>query len=96
MTRPEIDPQLVLDTTPALICSGRPDGSIDYFNRRWLEEVGAALDALEGWGWMAFIHPDDLQEHLGRLRTSLAVGDPIESHSRVRRANGEYRWTERD
>ena len=88
----DIDPRLVLDSTPAFICSGRPDGSIDYFNRRWLDEVGVSPDVLEGWGWTKFIHPDDLEEHLRRFRTSIASGDPIDSQSRVRRSNGEYRW----
>ncbi len=88
----DIDPRLVLDSIPAFICSGRPDGSIDYFNRRWLDEVGAAQDALEGWGWTKFIHPDDLEEHLRRWQTSMASGDTIESQARVRRSNGEYRW----
>jgi formate hydrogenlyase transcriptional activator len=92
MKQQDIDPRLVLDSTPALICSGPPDGSIDYFNRRWLDEVGAAPDALEGWGWTKFIHPDDLEEHLRRFRTSIASGDPIESQARVRRSNGVYRW----
>ncbi len=70
MKQQDIDPRVVLDSTPAFICSGRPDGSIDFFNRRWLDEVGAALDALEGWGWTNFIHPADLEEHLRRFRTS--------------------------
>jgi hypothetical protein len=29
--------RLVIDTTPALIHTGRPDGYLDYFNRGWLE-----------------------------------------------------------
>ena len=76
MKQQDIDPRLVLDTTPALIFSGRPDGYIDYFNRRWLDEVGApprCARRLEG--WTNFIHPDDLEEHLRRWRTSIASGD---------------------
>jgi hypothetical protein len=29
--------RLVVDTTPALIHTGRPDGHLDYFNQRWLD-----------------------------------------------------------
>ena len=32
--------RLILDTTPALIHTGRPDGYLDYFNRGWLVFVG--------------------------------------------------------
>ena len=35
--------RLVIDTTPALIHTGRPDGYPDYFNQRWLEFLGSAL-----------------------------------------------------
>jgi len=28
--------RLIVDTTPALIHTGRPDGHLDYFNRGWL------------------------------------------------------------
>ncbi len=30
---------LAIDTTPALIHTSRPDGYLDYFNRRWLEAL---------------------------------------------------------
>jgi formate hydrogenlyase transcriptional activator len=92
MSQQDLDPRLVLDTAPALIFSGRPDGYIDYVNRGWLNEIGASLEAVEGSGWMNFIHPDDLGEHLRIWQAALASGDPAISEARVRRANGEYRW----
>ncbi len=92
MKQQDIDPRLVLDTTPVLIFSARPDGYIDYFNQRCLDYLGVPLDALEGGGWTNFIHPDDLEEHLRRWRTSIASGEPAVSQARVRKANGEYRW----
>ena len=92
MRQEDLDLRLVLDTVPALICSGPPDGSIDYFNRRWLDRVAASAEAVEGWGWTKLIHPDDLEEDLRRRRNSIASGEPSESQSRVRHADGEYRW----
>jgi len=88
----DIDPRLALDTTPVLIFGARPDGYIDYFNRRCLDYLGVPLEALEGEGWTKFIHPDDLEEHLRLWRTSIASGDAAVSQARVRKANGEYRW----
>jgi signal transduction histidine kinase len=38
--------QLVIDTTPAMIHSARPDGCLDFFNKRWLEYLGVS--------WMTF------------------------------------------
>ena len=40
----------VIDTTPALIHTGRPDGYLDYFNQRWLKYVGLSLE-IKGWAW---------------------------------------------
>ena len=84
--------RLVLDTTPALIHTGRPDGYLDYFNQRWLEYVGLSLADLQGWGWTARIHPEDVEGAVNRWRASLASGEPFEHEARVRRANGQYRW----
>jgi PAS domain S-box-containing protein len=84
--------RLVLDTTPALIHSARPDGYLDYFNQRWLEYVGLPLENLVGWGWTTVIHPEDLDGILEKWRASLADGKPFVHESRMRRADGEYRW----
>ncbi|MGA8222948.1 MAG: PAS domain-containing protein [Candidatus Acidiferrales bacterium] len=86
------DLRLVLDTTPALIHSARPDGYLDYFNQRWLNYVGLSLENLQGWGWMKVIHPDDLEGTVEKWRASLANGEPFVHEARIRRADGEYRW----
>ena len=38
------DIQLLVDSIPALIHTARPDGHLDYFNKRWLEYLGVSLD----------------------------------------------------
>ena len=40
--------RLIIDTTPALIHTSRPDGYLDYFNKRWVEYLGVSLDDVEG------------------------------------------------
>jgi PAS domain S-box-containing protein len=90
--REDVDYRLVVDSTPALVFSARPDGYVDYFNQRWFDYFGVSLAALEGWGWTSFIHPDDREEQLRRWRTSIVDGQPAVSQSRVADAKGEYRW----
>ncbi len=85
--------RLVIDTTPAMIHSARPDGYLDFFNKRWLEYQGVSLDDLLGWRWTSVIHPDDLAQLVDRWQTSLANGKPFEAEARLRRADGEYRLT---
>ncbi len=84
--------KLLVDSIPALIHSGLPDGSLDFFNQRWLDYVGLSLENLLGWKWTATIHPEDVDEFVEKSRVALAKGEPFEQEARVRRADGEYRW----
>jgi len=84
--------RLVVDTTPALIHTARPDGYLDYFNKPWLEYLGVTLDKVTGWNWTAYVHPEDVEGIVAKWRACLATGEIFEYETRVRRANGEYRW----
>jgi PAS domain S-box-containing protein len=84
--------QVLVDSIPSLIHTARPDGYLDYFNKRWLEYLGVTLDKVAGWNWTAFIHPEDLDGIVTEWRTCLASGENFEYETRVRRSNGDYRW----
>src|SRR5258705_8068104 len=92
LNRSEDPLRVLIDTTPALIHTALPDGSLDFFNRRWLEYVGLQLSEVLGWGWTSAIHREDVEEFVERWRASVESGEPFECESRVRRADGEYRW----
>src|SRR5580704_5604181 len=87
-----VDVQVLVDSIPALIHTSRPDGHLDYFNKRWLEYLGVTLDEVAGWNWTAFVHPEDVEGILTTWRACLATGETFEYETRVRTANGEYRW----
>jgi len=89
---PDIDFSLVVDAAPTLLFSARPDGYIDYVNRRWLDLAGVPFERVEGWAWKDFIHPDDRERHVARWLASMASGEPAVSQARMRMANNEYRW----
>jgi PAS domain S-box-containing protein len=83
---------LGVDSIPSLIHTAKPDGYLDYFNKRWLEYLGVTLDKVAGWNWTAFIHPEDLEGIVTEWRACLASGETFEYETRVRRSNGDYRW----
>jgi PAS domain S-box-containing protein len=87
-----LNAQLLVDSIPALIHTARPDGYLDYFNKPWLEYLGVTLDKVTGWNWTAFVHPEDVEGILAKWRACLATGEVFEYETRVRSANGEYRW----
>lgn len=83
--------RLVIDTAPAMLHSARPDGYVDYFNKRWLEYVGVSLEEILGWRWTDVIHPEDVENVVGKWCSSVENGKPFEAEARLRRADGEYR-----
>ena len=82
----------IIDSAPALIHTARPDGYLDFFNQTWLDFAGVSLEKLLGWGWTSCIHPEDIEALVQKMRESFAKGKPFQETSRVRRADGVYRW----
>ncbi|WP_263354260.1 PAS domain-containing sensor histidine kinase [Acidicapsa acidisoli] len=82
----------IVDSSPALLHTARPDGYLDFFNQTWLDFSGLPLEKLLGWGWTSCIHPDDVEGFVQNMRESFAKGQPFQETSRVRRADGVYRW----
>jgi len=82
----------IVDSTPALIHTARPDGYLDFINQTWLDFFGQPIEKLMGWEWTSFIHPEDVEAFVQKWRESIATGERFEGIARVRRADGEYRW----
>src|SRR5882724_8556305 len=83
---------LTLDSIPALLHSAEPDGSLDYFNQRWLDYLGVVLGEIKGWGWTSKVHPEDIDAFVEKWRYSIRIGNPLEAEARVQRNDGVYRW----
>src|SRR5579864_2921837 len=83
--------RLVIDTAPAMLHSARPDGYVDFFNKRWLEYVDVSFEDIRGWQWTNVIRPADVDGVVGKWRSSLETGKPFEAEARLRRSDGEYR-----
>lgn len=82
----------IVHCSPALLHTARPDGSLDFFNQTWLDFSGETLEKLRDWGWTSCIHPEDVESLVSRMRESFARGVAFQETSRVRRADGQYRW----
>ncbi|MBM6579599.1 PAS domain-containing protein [Microvirga sp. BT689] len=83
---------VLAESLPQLVWSARPDGSIDYVNRRWREFTGLSGEQFLGIGWEAAIHPDDLPQVRDHWHRSLESGHAYEWEYRLRNAVGEYEW----
>src|SRR6202049_4931787 len=82
----------IIDTIPTLAWCSLPDGTGEFWNRRWHEYTGLSLEVARGWGWQDAIHPEDLKEITDKWLGFLASGQPGEVEGRLRRFDGVYRW----
>jgi len=82
----------IIDTIPTLAWCSLPDGTGEFWNRRWHDYTGLSPEAARGWGWQDAIHPEDLKEITDKWLGFLASGQPGEVEGRLRRFDGAYRW----
>jgi PAS domain S-box-containing protein len=84
--------KLLIDTIPTLAWSARADGSAEFLNQHYLDYVGLSAEQASDWGWMAAIHPDDLNGLVTTWERIRASEHPGEAEARMRRFDGAYRW----
>jgi PAS domain S-box-containing protein len=82
----------IIDAIPVLAWSAHPDGSAEFFNRRWLDYAGLSAEEASEWGWTVALHPEDRDRLMDYWRHLLASGEAGEIEARLRRYDGEYRW----
>ncbi len=80
------------DGGSALIWTSGLDRNCDYFNRPWLAFTGRSLDEERGDGWIASIHPADIERWVATYTASFAARLPFSTQYRLRRHDGVYRW----
>ncbi|HYC33731.1 MAG TPA: PAS domain S-box protein, partial [Gemmatimonadales bacterium] len=82
----------IANAAPALMWLSDADNRCTWFNQPWLAFTGRALDHELGSGWMAGIHPDDLERYTRADREAFELRVPVTQEYRLRRHDGEYRW----
>ncbi|WP_239701097.1 PAS domain S-box protein [Massilia sp. 9096] len=77
---------------PHHVWTAPASGELDWFNDRVYEYSGARAGELDGDGWGAIIHPDDVEIVTQRWSESIATGTNYEVEFRIRRHDGTFRW----
>jgi len=80
------------DNMPILLWMSGTDKLGVFFNQAWLKFTGRTLEQELGDGWIAGVHPDDIQHCLDVCHTTFDTRQPFEVEFRFRRHDGEYRW----
>ncbi len=81
-----------IDTVPGIVWSTGADGSVEFLNQRWSEYTGQSVEDARGEGWIARLHPEDVQPLNDCWGEMLATGKPGSFEARFQRFDGTYRW----
>jgi PAS domain S-box-containing protein len=80
------------EAMPQIVWIRRPDGASVYFNHQWMDYTGLTLEKSLGDGWHKPFHPDDRQGAWHAWQRATATIGTYSIESRLRRADGVYRW----
>jgi len=75
-----------------LMWASDADGNAVYVNSRWQEFTASEPDQFLNMKWMEVLHPDDVTRAMATRASGIEAGEPYEIESRIRRADGAYRW----
>ena len=80
------------NAAPVLIWMSGPDKRCTWFNQRWLDFVGRAIEQELGDGWCDNLHPADFDRVLDTYHAAFDDRRPYEMEFRLQRDDGAWRW----
>jgi PAS domain S-box-containing protein len=81
------------DGLPQIVWVAAPDGSHEYYNRRFYEFTGRGHEIRLDDSWTDLFHPDDALRADQAWVEALSSGNPYEIEFRLKRASDDtYRW----
>lgn len=90
--RSRLEFRALVDNLPELAWTARPDGFIDFYNRRWYEYTGTCYEDMQGWGWQSVHDPKELPRVMASWAQSIATHQPFDQTFPLRRKDGVFRW----
>jgi two-component system CheB/CheR fusion protein len=85
--------KFLADNIPVIVWTSKPNGDLDYYNKRWYDYTGTSPNETSDWGWQKAIHPDDLQGTIDAWAKSITSGYYFHvEHRLLRASDGVYRW----
>ncbi|MFW0716058.1 PAS domain-containing sensor histidine kinase [Pedobacter sp. N23S346] len=84
--------EFLANSVPPVVWSSKPDGNLDYINKRWFDQTGKNDEETLGSRWVENVHPDDIPNVVKIWNASLKSGNPYETEFRCLDKFGTYRW----
>ncbi|WP_292804565.1 PAS domain-containing hybrid sensor histidine kinase/response regulator [Nostoc sp. NMS7] len=81
------------EAIPQLVWTTDANGECDFFNQNWCDYTGLTLEQSLGYGWLAALHPDDVQSADEIWSNAVKNRTIYNNEYRFKRAfDGSYRW----
>ena len=87
-----VDAQAFAESLPHMVWVKGPHGATEYLNGKGAEFFGVAVEDMYGWSGLSLVHPDDVDIVRSAWSEALRDGSDYVTHTRMRRADGAYRW----
>ena len=84
--------RILTEAMPQIVWSADKAGAVDFYNKHTYEYAGVKKGDIEGWNWLAAIHPKDKDETVEKWKEAIKAGKLYRVEHRIRRKDGEYRW----
>jgi len=92
MARKNQELDAIVHTAPDTIFSSRADGEWDYASERFYEYTGAPERSANGFGWLGYVHNDDVEACRNHWMDAVQSGRNYEAEFRLSGQDGVYRW----
>jgi diguanylate cyclase (GGDEF)-like protein/PAS domain S-box-containing protein len=92
LSKSEEEFRTLAESMPQIVWITRADGWTIYFNQQWMDYTGLTLEESLGHGWNTPFHPDDQKGAWDARQKATATAGIYSIESRLRRADGTYRW----
>jgi PAS domain S-box-containing protein len=87
----DADFELIAESIAHIVWVAAVDGSVEYFNHRGADFTGCR-GGRRGLGWLALIHPDDVERAECTWPDAAARDAPYAIEYRLRHHDGTYCW----
>ena len=78
----EIRLRELADAMPQIVWTARPDGQVDYVNKRWFDYSGLRREkAYCREGWKMELHPEDEERAAQAMQQCLQTGQPLQNRN---------------
>jgi PAS domain S-box-containing protein len=82
----------LVNSIPQLAWMAHADGAAFWYNQRWCDFAGAALEQLQQTGWAYLWHPEHASRIRAGIRKAIGLRKPWEDTFPLRCEDGQYRW----